>query len=138
VFEFLRRISGQRARRLRDCWSLLLVEDRAFARGERLLREWLSPDQRAQLDALGYFDVAGCDTGKKYRIRAGTSTNVEELDDNDVPAMGWCFVPRGYLVQGDVMLAQKISLETSEQEALAVAKPFPPSSAICRLLNRPF
>jgi hypothetical protein len=35
--------------------------------------------------------------------------------------MGWCFVPKGSLVTGDVMLAQKIALETFECRALAVA-----------------
>jgi hypothetical protein len=32
-----------------------------------------------------------------------------------------CFAPVGALVQGDVMLAQKIALETDEQSALTVA-----------------
>ena len=40
---------------------------------------------------------------------------------------GWCFVPNIYLVAGDVMLAQKIALETDELGALAVAKEFSPS-----------
>jgi hypothetical protein len=31
--------------------------------------------------------------------------------------MGWCFVPSGHLVAGDVMLAQKIALEQIPQEA---------------------
>ena len=34
------------------------------------------------------------------------------------------FVPEGNLVPGDVMLAQKIALETDEQGALAIAKQF--------------
>jgi hypothetical protein len=40
------------------------------------------------------------------------------------PRNGWCFVPNAYLVAGDVMLAQKIALETDERGALAVAKNF--------------
>ena len=36
------------------------------------------------------------------------------------------FVPVGYLVAGDVMLAQKIALETNELSALAVANRFSP------------
>ena len=39
--------------------------------------------------------------------------------------MGWCFVPLGYLVPGDVMLAQKIALETDEVAAVSVANRFP-------------
>ena len=39
--------------------------------------------------------------------------------------MGYCFVPNGGLVAVDVMLAQKIALETNERAALAVANKFP-------------
>ena len=40
--------------------------------------------------------------------------------------MGLCFMPAGGLAMGDVMLAQKIALETCEAEALAKANRFPP------------
>ena len=96
------------------------------ARGQKLLREWLSPEQLAQYDAHGYFDVTGCHSGKRYRIRYGTATNVYELDYAGHAKFGWCFVPQVYLVAGDVMLAQKIALETDERAALAVAQNFGP------------
>jgi hypothetical protein len=86
----------------------------------------LSPEQRAQLDASKHFDVIGCQTGKRYRVSYGSRTNVHEIDDTGRPIMGWCFVPSGHLVAGDVMLAQKIALETDERAALAVANRFPP------------
>jgi hypothetical protein len=104
------------------------------ARGLKLLREWLTPEQRAQFDLEGYFDVIGCDSGKKYRIHYGSSANIVELDDAGVPSIGWCFVPRIPLVAGDVMLAQKIALETNERGALAVANKFP--SALPRAPQR--
>jgi hypothetical protein len=94
-------------------------------RGVNLLREWLSPEQRAQFDAKKYFDVIGCDSGKRYRIHYGETTNVHEIGDDDLPSIGWCFMPVGSLVAGDVMLAQKISLETYEYGALAVANRCP-------------
>src|SRR5882762_10066954 len=78
------------------------------------LREWLSSEQRSQYDAHRYFEVIGSHTGKRYRIRHGTSTNIYELDEQGRPKVGWCFVPRDDLVAGDVMLAQKIALETDE------------------------
>lgn len=34
------------------------------ARGLRLMRDWLSPDQREQFDGSGCFEVVGCDSGK--------------------------------------------------------------------------
>jgi hypothetical protein len=95
------------------------------ARGVNLLREWLSPEQRAQFDAKRYFDVIGCDSGKRYRIHYGDTTNVHEMGDDDLPSVGWCFLPEGPLVAGDVVLAQKIALETYEHGALAVANRFP-------------
>jgi len=94
-------------------------------RGVNLLREWLSPEQRAQFDAKRYFDVIGCDSGKRYRIHYGETTNVHELGDDDLPSVGWCFMPEGSLVAGDVMLAQKIALDTHEYRALAVANRSP-------------
>jgi hypothetical protein len=94
------------------------------ARGIKLLKEWLSPQQKAQFDALNFFEVIGCNSGKLYRIHHGVSANVVELDCDGQPRMGWCFVPTGDLVPGDVMLAQKIALETDERRALAVARQF--------------
>ena len=109
-----------------DWYRELGHENDSEARGLRLLRGWLSPEQLAQYDTHRYFDVIGCHSGKRYRIRHGTATNIHELDDAGDPTAGWCFVPRDYLVAGDVMLAQKIALETNERGALAVARNFAP------------
>jgi hypothetical protein len=98
------------------------------ARGLKLLREWLSPEQCAQYDAKSYFEVIGCHSGKRFRISNGISMNVLELDGAGRPRIGWCFAPKGSLAAGDVMLAQKIALETDEHGALAVANYFPVQS----------
>jgi hypothetical protein len=103
-------------------WAIKVARE---TRGTALLREWLSPMQRAQFDASKSFDVVGCDSGRHYRILYGKVTNVHEIDDAGQPVMGWCFVPSEHLVAGDVMLAQKIALETNEQATLAVANRFP-------------
>jgi hypothetical protein len=50
--------------------------------------------------------------------------NIHELDGAGRPHVGWCFAPKGHLVAGDVMLAQKIALETDERGALAIANKF--------------
>jgi hypothetical protein len=94
------------------------------ARGLELLKEWLSPEQFAQYDAKSYFEVTGCHSGKRYRISHCTLMNIRELDGAGRPRVGWCFVPKGNLVAGDVMLAQKIALETDERGALAVANKY--------------
>jgi hypothetical protein len=95
-------------------------------RGRRLLRRWLSEGQLAQFEAFKFFDVIGCHTARRYRVYYGTAANVEELDTAGRPTMRYCFVPKGDLVPGDVMLAQKIALETQELSALEVANRFPP------------
>ena len=96
-------------------------------RGIKLLKDWLSAEQLSQFRKYGYFDVVGCVTGRRYRIRYGLVTNVHELDEQGRAITGWCFVPNQPLVQGDIMLAQKIALETDELKALAVAKRFRPT-----------
>ena len=80
--------------------------------------------QRAQFDASKYFDVVGCDSGRRYRIHYGRVTNVHQIDEAGQPVTGWCFAPSGGLVAGDVMLVQKIALETTEQTTLAAANRF--------------
>jgi hypothetical protein len=97
------------------------------ARAIKLLKEYLSAQQLAQFKAHRYFDVIGCHTGKKYRIHYGTATNIYELDNAGRPQSVLCFVPNRPLAAGDVMLAQKIALETDEWSAVAVAKRFAPS-----------
>jgi hypothetical protein len=117
-------VRGEHAIRVwfRDYWY---GNDRE-SRGLKLLREWLSPEQVVQFERKGYFDVTGCHTGRRYRIQHGISMNIQEIDSAGRPGIGWCFVPNAYLVAGDVMLAQKIALETDERAALAVAKSFSP------------
>jgi hypothetical protein len=54
--------------------------------------------------------------------------NVVEIDEASRVRSGWCFIPKACLVAGDVMLAQKIALETDERATLAIAKNFMPIS----------
>lgn len=103
------------------------AESTPEGRSLRLLRQWLSPAQRAQFAGKGYFEVVGGESGRRYRIHAGTATNVCEIDERGRPKAGLCFLPIGDLPIGDVMLAQKIALETSESSALAVARSFVPN-----------
>ncbi|WP_229197723.1 hypothetical protein [Bradyrhizobium acaciae] len=107
---------------VRERWQ---AYERIEARGIALLSAWLSPEQRSQFEKYRRFDVVGSESGKRYRICYGTSTNVYEMDSRDRVVLGWCFRPVGFLVPGDVMLAQKIALETNERATLMVARPFP-------------
>jgi hypothetical protein len=96
-------------------------------RSLRLLREWLAPAQRTQFAKKGYFEVVGGETGKQYRIYPGAMSNVCEIDEKGHPRLGLCFRTMGELPMGDVMLAQKIALESCESSAIAVARRFVPN-----------
>jgi hypothetical protein len=97
------------------------AEKRALA----LLRSWLTPDQDKQFGARGEFEVIGSDTGTRYRITYRAVMNVHQLDPAGRTVTQWCFAPEGGLAAGDVLLAQKIALETMEREALALANSQP-------------
>jgi hypothetical protein len=104
---------------------LLETNREAHKRGRHLLTQNLSPSQRDQYETRGYFEVVGGTTGKRYRIRNGRQMNVEELDKHGKRAGVLCFMPQGGLVVGDVLLAQKLTLELFESEARAVANMMP-------------
>jgi hypothetical protein len=93
----------------------------AAQRGEHLLIENLSPSQRDQLRATGYFEVRGGTSGHRYRIRKGWQMNVDQLDEKGRRTACLCFSPEGLIVTGDVMLAQKLALELLEPESLKIA-----------------
>jgi hypothetical protein len=93
-------------------------------RASALLKAWLSPEQLAQFERQASFDVTGSKTGKRYRIHVGRMQNVYELDKKGRPIRGWCFTPLLYLPTADIMLAQKIALETDEEATMKVAQPF--------------
>jgi hypothetical protein len=90
-----------------------------------LLRRWLSPAQLEQYEKMGHFEVVGSDSGKRYRIHRHPQMNIEEIDERGARVAFWCFVPEGNLPVGDIMLAQKIALETEERAALAIANRSP-------------
>jgi hypothetical protein len=65
--------------------------------------------------------VIGSDMGTRYRITSRAVMNVHQLDPGGRLVAQWCFAPGGDLSTGDVLLAQKIALETMERQALAIA-----------------
>jgi hypothetical protein len=65
--------------------------------------------------------VTGCHTGRHYLIRHGRQANIIELDARGGRLSSWCFGPEGELPTGDILLAQKIALETDELGTIAIA-----------------
>ena len=100
------------------------AESKSEAKAKALLKEWLSSEQLVQYEQNRWFEVVGSKTGKRYRIQERQQQNVYELDAEGRPIRGWCFMPKGGLATGDVMLAQKIALETDEKGAMQVALRF--------------
>jgi hypothetical protein len=86
-----------------------------------LLRSWLTLEQNRQWAFSGTFDVIGSNTGTRHRITCRPTMNVHQLDLAGRPVARWCFGPQGGLAVGDILLAQKVALETMEREALRVA-----------------
>jgi hypothetical protein len=133
---------GERSNRIRANTPLTCAPARAAGRSKRplvheyrrprartpaekqammLLRSWLSPEQDREWEARGTFGVVGCDTGRRYRITYRAVMNLHQLDADGQPVQQWCFAPEGRLAVGDVLLAQKIALETMETKALEIA-----------------
>lgn len=103
------------------CPGPLLTSPEACEKSLALLKNWLTPKQARKFDRTGSFDVIGQWTGRRYRIYDKIPYNVAELGRLGNIRRRLCFVPRGVFAIGDVMLAQKIALETDEERALLVA-----------------
>jgi hypothetical protein len=97
----------------------------AYKRGFELLKANLTASQLNDFLTYRCFDVVGGSSGRTYRIRLAGAMNVEEIDERGRRLGRLCFFPEGTLVDWDVMLAQKVALETFESEALAIANKFP-------------
>lgn len=106
---------------LRGTFEVTEPSNEATTRAEELLKRWLSPEQITQYDREQTFDVHGSSSGKRFRIRKKGAFNIDELDASGIVMCTYCFLPQGGLPLGDVMLAQKISLETNEEAALKIA-----------------
>ena len=101
---------------------------RADAKAGALLRSWLTPDDARRWGQQREIEVIGCDTGTRYRIRRTAAMNIDELDSEGSVVNQWCFAPKGVLALDDVILGQKVALETIEHHALALANKKPVSS----------
>ena len=112
-----------------DVVARLRLISAAEAKGMQLLLDNLTEEQRNQYRKRGHFDAIGSMSGKRYRIMHGTMRNVLEIGQSVEPGLGRCFMPKGNLVAGDCMLAQKIAIENCEEEVLRTAMPFQPLGA---------
>lgn len=122
--ELRRRAAANRHERLRNLREEQAREqlrrDLANGRARRLLGEFLTPAQHEELVTRSHIHVKGQD-GKTYRICAATHQNVFEVE-GDRPVTQFCVVPRDpSLPLYDIMLAQKLMLETNIEGFMALA-----------------
>lgn len=93
---------------------------RAKERSFELLKAWLDPQQLASFQEHQYFEVTGSDSGVRYRLRPQSAFGIEALTGRRKGTL-YCVVPTGAPALGDILLAQKIGLETNERATLARA-----------------
>jgi hypothetical protein len=93
----------------------------ARARARVLLDEFLTEEQKAELEHHGRFHVIGS-RGRRYCIRAtGQSGNVDLLSDRGEVQATLCAHPRGSLPDGDAWLMQMMEIRHDEDQFLRVA-----------------
>lgn len=95
----------------------------ALAKARMLLERALAPEQRRDLLARRCFYVKG--KRFTYRIREGHAANVDAIDCDGRVISRFCAHPVGRLPVYDVMLAQKLWIETDENMFLKKATPYP-------------
>jgi len=108
-----RRAEAVREQRTRD---LQAARKAASDRAERLLEACLSTTQRDQLSSVGWFSVRA-PSGRVYQIRRGRARNVVEMTTRRT----YCCHPIDGVPDADTMLAQKLMIETQEEEFLRLA-----------------
>lgn len=87
----------------------------AIIKADKLLESILNEVQRAHVQAHGYFVVRG-KSGQLYRIRRGWAANVDAINARGEVTQRLCAHPLSYMPDGDLMAAQKLMLETADEE----------------------
>lgn len=85
--------------------------EKAAKRAEKLLREVLSPEQRAEFDKDKSFHVIGAD-GERYRVRHGWSGHVDRIAKDGQAEERFCIHPDRMVPNADNQLIAKLMLET--------------------------
>jgi hypothetical protein len=119
---------GRQRQRLDARQTCLQRREQAIRRSRELLRACLEAEQLNQFDSTGFFLVRG--RLYDYRINHGRTANVDLIERDGRCMRRLCFYPvvgggRDLLPVFDVMLAQKLMLESDEERALAIAVDHP-------------
>ncbi len=94
-------------------------DHKAYKRAARLLHGCLTPKQRREWHKKNHIHVIGQD-GQLYRIEARSHQNVFLIEDG-VPAIQFCVVSQQKMPVPDLMLAQKLLLESNIEHFMKLA-----------------
>lgn len=97
----------------------------ANKKADNLLKSLLTPEQIKELDEHSCFIVPSPSGDKFYRIKRGRAGNIEELNQKREAVATLCIHPRESVPNADTMLAQKLMIETNEDEFLRIANRTP-------------
>jgi hypothetical protein len=101
--------------------KLRIENEAANKRAEKLLIENLSLKQAAEYAQHKHVIVHG--RHARYRIRQGRSMNIDVIDREGKVTRRLCAYPSHTIPDCDTMLAQKLMLETGEDDFLKIAIP---------------
>ena len=96
-------------------------EEKRRARPKRCWSENLDDEQRKLFKLGRHFMVHSRDAKRRYKIEYGTAGNVKLLREDGKAVASFCIHPEIHVPTEDVMLAQKLLLETAEDEFLRIA-----------------
>lgn len=123
-------LMGEEARRIEGKKDRL-----AFKRAAKLLDRYLTHKQRRELKKFGYIQVQGQDR-MTYRIQAKDHQNIFRIKDG-TPVMQFCVVSsQRRLPVPDLMLVQKLMLETNIEDFLNLANKWEVTTAETGRLQR--
>lgn len=114
----------RQAEQMRAAEESALRRAQAQVRARSLLDSLLSGHQRKSLQDRSFFDleIQAKDGARRiYRIHKGRSMNVDLLGANGKPVRKFCAHPGLYVPDEDTMVAQKLMLETDEEQFLRTA-----------------
>lgn len=95
-------------------------QEEAHKKALALLCRWLSPEQRAEMEAHGHFHVQGGD-GHLYLVQNGFGHNVFRIEDGQ-RTVRYCLVSKDARIPVyDLMLIQKLLLELDPETFLKTA-----------------
>lgn len=100
--------------------ALRLIAEGAAVRAMDLLYSCLNDEQREMLRAHKKFRVVS-NKLNIFEICEGKTHNIYKLDMQGKRVENWCVLPQGELAMGDVLLAQKVWLETDEADTAKFA-----------------